>query len=60
MTCYKFQDKTDGNFIFIIAETESLARVKAATVTSLTLVLVGQKPVAELGAVIIYNTVCPF
>lgn len=60
MTCYKFQDTTDGNYIFVIAKTEDSARAKAATVTSLTLVLVGQKPVAELGAVIIYNTVCPF
>lgn len=60
MTCYKFKDTTDGNFIFIIAKTESLARAKATTVTSLTLVLVGKKPVAELGAVIIYNNVCSF
>lgn len=60
MICYKFQDATDGNYIFVIAKTEESARVKAATVTSLTLVLVGQKPVAEIFPVIIYNTVCPF
>lgn len=60
MTCYKFKDQTDGNYIFVISKSEDSARARAATVTSLALVLVGQKPVAELGAVIIYNSVCPF
>jgi len=60
MYVYKFKDTADGNYIFVLAKSERLAREQVATVTSIPVELVEARYVEEVGTIVIYNTVVPF
>lgn len=57
---YKFKDKIDGNYCFVLAKSENEAKVKVESVTSLPVDLIRVVPVRDLKPIIIYNNILPF
>jgi hypothetical protein len=60
MYVYKFKDTVDGNYIFVLAKSEILARERVSTVTSISVQLVEARHIEEVGTIVIYNTVVTF
>ena len=61
MKIYKFRDKADGNFSFILAKDQADASKILQELTSIPFTFIESKSVEELDRpIVLYNTMLPF
>jgi hypothetical protein len=61
MNVYKFQDNVDGNYIFVLAKTQELAREVAERQTVISLRFIESRDVSKIGSpIVLFNNILPF
>lgn len=60
MTVYKFQDDVDGNFAFVIANTQDEAKAALEEKTSIPVIFISYQPLENHLPIVWINRILPF